>query len=317
MSIFRDPALVWLLGGVLALLVLSTVTGAVLARAARGETARATIDNLNARTRAWWIMCLVFALALFTGGTGSIVLFCALSFLAMREYMTIAPTAPGDHHTLFWSFFLLTPLQYALIHPRIHWYGLFSILIPVYGFIFVATRSAMSGETQRFMERTGTIYWGLMACVYCVSYAPALLMLDIPGYRNNAKLLFFLVLVVQLSDVFQYVWGKTLGRHPIAPHVSPNKTWEGFVGGVLTATLVGGAIWWATPFSPLGAAGMALAIALMGFAGGLIMSAVKRDRGIKDYGTLIEGHGGVLDRLDSLAFAAPVFFHLTRYFLVA
>jgi phosphatidate cytidylyltransferase len=120
--------------------------------------------------------------------------------------------------------------------------------------------------------------------------------------------------VGQISDVFQYIFGKTLGKHPIAPKVSPNKTWEGFIGGVATATLVGAAIWWATPFTPLIAGAMALAIALLGFAGGLIMSAIKRDRGVKDFGAIIEGHGGVLDRIDSLCFSAPVFFHLTRYF---
>ena len=120
--------------------------------------------------------------------------------------------------------------------------------------------------------------------------------------------------MVQASDVLQYIWGKTLGKHKIAPAVSPNKTWEGFLGGVATATLLGTALWWATPFTPWQAAGMSLAITLMGFAGGLVMSAIKRDRGVKDYGTLIKGHGGVMDRIDSLCFSAPVFFHLTRYF---
>ena len=284
-----------------------------MARVVSGPGAVATVENINARTRAWWGMFAIFAVAVLTGGLGSIVLFALISFLALREYLTLAPTGRGDHRVLFWSFFLATPVQYWLIHDR--WYGLFSIFIPVYVYIFVAARSALAGDTGRFMERTGTIFWGLMACVYCVSHAPALLTLDIPGYEGrNAALLFYLVLVVQLSDVMQFVWGKSLGRHHIAPTVSPNKTWEGFLGGVATATLVGAALWWATPFSPLAAAGMSLAITLMGFAGGLIMSAIKRDRGVKDYGTLIEGHGGVLDRIDSLCFAAPVFFHLTRYF---
>jgi phosphatidate cytidylyltransferase len=150
-----------------------------------------------------------------------------------------------------------------------------------------------------------------------VSYVPALLMLRITGFEGqNVKLMFFVVLVVQLSDVLQYVWGKSLGRHRLAPSVSPNKTWEGLIGGVLSATVVGAALWWATPFSPGAAALMALVVTAMGFAGGLIMSGIKRDRGVKDYGALIAGHGGVLDRIDSLCFAAPVFFHLTRYFYV-
>ena len=127
-------------------------------------------------------------------------------------------------------------------------------------------------------------------------------------------LIAFLILVVQSSDVLQYVWGKLLGRHPIAPRLSPSKTVEGFAGGVISATFLGVALWWITPFSPWQAAIMALVINLMGFCGGLVMSAIKRDRGVKAYGTLVSGHAGVLDRIDSLCFAAPVFFHITRFF---
>ncbi len=312
----RDPALLRLFAGVLGLLLVATIIGQLLKRVVTSDGGRATVENINARTRAWWVMCGVFAIAVGTGGIGSLVLFALLSFFALREYMTLAPTASADHRALFWTFFFFTPLQYYLIATR--WYGLFSILIPVYGFIFVAVRAVLAGSTERFMERTGTIYWGLMACVYCLSYAPALLTLEIPGFAGqNAKLLFFLVLVVQLSDVLQYVWGKLLGRHRVAPTVSPNKTWEGLIGGVGCATLLGAALWWATPFTPLQAAAMSLAISLMGFCGGLIMSAIKRDRGVKDFGAMIEGHGGVLDRIDSLCFSAPIFFHLTRYFFTS
>ncbi|MBA3520073.1 MAG: phosphatidate cytidylyltransferase, partial [Rhizobiales bacterium] len=160
--------------------------------------------------------------------------------------------------------------------------------------------------------------WGLMLAVFCVSHVPALLTLDIAGFEGrNLLLIAFLVLVVQTSDVLQYIWGKLLGRRKIAPELSPSKTWEGFLGGVGSATLLGAALWWITPFSPFEAGLMALAVTLMGFFGGLVMSAIKRDRGVKDWGHMIEGHGGMLDRLDSVIFAAPVFFHLTRYFWAA
>ncbi len=313
MSVFQDRDLVRLLGGVLALLVVATAVGVVLGRRARTPGGRGTVENLNARIRAWWIMVALFTVAVWTGVWGSILLFALMSFLALREFVTLAPTRREDHRTLFWSFFLITPLQYGLIAAR--WYGLFAILIPVYAFVFVAVSNVLAGRTERFLERTATIHWGLMVCVYCVSYAPALLLLEIPGYgKSNTKLLIFLVLVVEISDVLQYIFGKLFGRRPIAPGISPNKTWEGFAGGILSATAVGTALWWATPFSPWQAAGMSLAITLAGFAGGLILSAIKRDRGVKDYGTLLPGHGGMLDRIDSLCFAAPIFFHLTRYF---
>ncbi len=311
-----DPVLLKSFGGVLALLVAASLIGAVLARRARTDAGRATIANMNARIRAWWVMAAVVAAALLLGKIAATVLFGLLSVLALREFITITPTRRGDHATLFWSFFVVVPLQYVLV--GIEWYGLFSILIPVYAFLFVPIRSAIAGDTERFLERTAKIQWGLMVCVYCVSHAPALLMLELPGLSGHgARLLLFLIVVVQISDVMQYVWGKLLGKHKIAPDVSPNKTWEGFVGGAISATAIGTGLWWLTPYSPREAALMSLLIVLLGFAGGLTMSAIKRDRGIKDYGSLIEGHGGILDRIDSLCFAAPVLFHVTRYYFSA
>lgn len=313
MTLFQDRALVLLVSGVLGLLVVASIAGALLSRRVTSAAGRATVDNVNARIRAWWIMVGVFVGAVAAGRGASIVLFGFISFLALREFVTLAPTRPGDHRALFWSFFIVTPLQYYLVWSG--WYGLFSVLIPVYVSIFLAIRTALAGDTEHFLERTAINQWGLMICVYFLSHAPALLILQIPGYEGqNAKLMFYLVLVVQLSDVMQFVWGKLLGRRRVAPSISPNKTWEGLVGGVATATLIASTLWWATPFTPLVSAAMGLVLTLMGFAGGLIMSAIKRDRGVKDYGSMIEGHGGILDRIDSLCFAAPVFFHLTRFF---
>jgi len=305
-----DQELLWMVGGIVGLLALSSTITFFLKRRAGG--ANKVVTNLDARVKAWWVMVLIFGVALATGGLGSVILFGLLSFFALREFITLTPTRPGDHRTLFWVFFIVTPLQYYLV--AMQWYGLFTILIPVYAFILVPTRSALAGDSEHFLERTAKIQWALMVCVYCVSHVPALLTLKITGYEGqNAKLLLFFVLVVQLSDVLQYVWGKLCGRHPIAPTISPNKTVEGFWGGVLSATGIGTALWWATPFNWWQAALFSFLLTLMGFFGGLVMSAIKRDRGVKDYGTMIEGHGGVMDRIDSICFAAPVFFHLVRY----
>jgi phosphatidate cytidylyltransferase len=310
-----DPGLIWLFCGVLGILVLASGIGMVLKQRALSDSARGTIENLIARTRAWWKMCAIFALTMLVGPIGSLILFGLLSLLAMREYMTLIPTRPGDHRTLLWTFFVITPLQYYLI--GIHWYGFFVVMIPAIAFLFIPTRIAVSGETEHFLERAAKIQFGIMICVYCLSYAPALLMLRIPGFeRHSARLLFFLVLVTQMSDVLKYVFGKVLGRHRIVPRVSPNKTWEGFLGGVVTATGLGTALWWITPFRPFAAAGVSFLVALLGAAGGLVMSAIKRDADVKDFGAMIEGHGGILDRIDSLCFAAPIFFHLARYCLV-
>jgi phosphatidate cytidylyltransferase len=307
-----DHQMLWIFAALLALLLVSSIIGFILSRTARSESDKTTVKNLNARIIAWWKMSGIFALTLLMGPHGSILLFALISFLALREYMTLIRTSRADHSTLFWSFFVITPLQYWLLY--ISWLGLFMVLIPVYAFLFIPLRLVLEGDTAGFLDRAARIHWGLMICVYCISYAPALLILPIPGYRQDAKLLLFLVIVVQLSDVFQYVWGKMLGKRRIAPHVSPNKTWGGFVGGIFTATAIGGGLWWMTPFSRLQALAMSLLLTLLGFAGGLVMSAIKRDRSVKDFGNTIEGHGGILDRMDSVCFSAPIFFHLTRYF---
>jgi phosphatidate cytidylyltransferase len=313
MNIIWDQQLLTLLGGIAALLVLSSGIALVLERRVQTPEGLLVVANLSARIRAWWAMTAVFVAALATGGIGSVILFGLTSFIALREFITLTPTRRADHRTLFWAFFVFVPIQYYLVAT--HWYGLFVIFIPVYAFLFVPVRSVLAGDTEDFLARTAKIQWGLMVAVYCVSHAPALLMLQIPGFEGeNAKLLLYLIVVVQLSDVLQYVFGKTLGRHKIVPTVSPNKTWEGAIGGIGSATLIGALLWWATPFSPWAAAGIALIINLAGFAGGLCMSAIKRDRGIKDFGSLIQGHGGVMDRIDSLCFAAPLFFHVVRYY---
>jgi phosphatidate cytidylyltransferase len=307
----RDAS--WLAGGVLGVLVVASVVGAVLSRVVTGEGGRRTVANLNARTKAWWVMVGVFGAALAAGRVGVIVLFALVSFLALREVLTLTPTRRADHRALFWTFFVVVPVQYGLVYAD--WYGLYSIFIPVYAFLFLSVRSAAAGDVTRFMERAAKVHWAEMVCVYCVSHAAALMMLDVPGYEGeNWKLVVFLAAVVQMSDVLQYVWGKLFGRTKVAPVLSPSKTVEGLVGGVLSATGLGMGLWWATPFTPWEAAGLALVVALMGFFGGLVMSAIKRDAGVKDYGDLIAGHGGMMDRVDSLAFAAPVFFHLVRYF---
>lgn len=308
-----DSELYGLYLGIVIFLVVASLIGAVLKWRVKDENKQKTIDNLNDRIKAWWIMVGVFAVANIAGLTATVILFLALSLVALKEFTSLIPSKAGDLKAQQMAFMVLTPLQYLLIW--IGWYGMFALLIPVYAFLFIPTLNAAQGDPDRFLARTAKLQWAMMVCVYCVSHAPALLTLKIPGYEGeNAKLLLYLVLVVQLSDVLQYVWGKTTGKNKIAPTISPNKTVEGFLGGVASASLVGMALSFATPFNLFQAWLMALLIAFAGFAGGLTMSAIKRDAGIKDYGTLIEGHGGVLDRIDSICFSAPLFFHATRYF---
>ncbi len=301
-----------LLGLVGGILVIASVIGAILSSRVQPGTSRSTITNLNARIRSWWVMAAIFSATILLGPVFTTVLFAMLSFLAMREFITLNRTERADHEILFWAFFVILPLHYFLV--GIHWYGMFSIFIPVYAFIFIPFRRVLTGETKNFLMSTARIQWSLLICVYAVSHMPMILALPIAGYEGkNANLLFFFVLTVQLSDVLQYVWGKTCGKRPVAPRVSPHKTWEGTIGGIGTTVLVSTCLWWATPFNPWQAAAMALMICLAGFFGGLVLSAIKRDLGAKDWGGAIAGHGGFLDRIDSLCFAAPLFFHITGF----
>ncbi|AQZ53005.1 phosphatidate cytidylyltransferase [Martelella mediterranea] len=312
MSTTAIPELGYMLLAVGLILVVASVTGYVLKRKFSPDGGNDAIENLNARIRAWWAMVALLGIAFLAGKTGVVVLFALLSFAALREFATLTNTTRADHRVLLAAFFVVLPVQYYLVWAER--YGIYSIFIPVYAFLFLPILAVLRGDVDDFLVRIAETQWGLMICVFCASHVPALLSLDIPGYDGrNILLIVFLIFVVQMSDVLQYVCGKLLGRHRIAPRLSPSKTVEGFVGGVASATLIGALLSWMTPFSMLEAGLLAFAIALMGFFGGLVMSAIKRDRGVKDWGYLIEGHGGFIDRLDSVVFAAPIFFHLVRF----
>ena len=362
----------WLLGVVLVLLAIALAIGQTLIRQPESSIDHALLQRFNLRIRAWWMMFAILIAGFLLRYAWTVALFGAVSFWALREFVTMTPTRRGDHRTLFWVFFVFTPLQYllvgvgrAFVNPQgavtgwladffllrgVDFYGLYSIMIPVYGSLFIPASIAISGDHKRFLERSAKIQAGLLICVYSLSYAPALLQLDIQTYKDppaaanleegakpdvpedddavavaaakkrpwsegsRAGLLFYFVLIVQLSDLFQYAWGKFLGRRVIAPEINASRTWEGFFGGVATTALLGSLLWWVTPFRVWEAACLAAVTAVMGFAGSLTMSAIKRDRGVRDTGTLVQGHAGVLDRIDSMCFSAPVFFHLTRFF---
>jgi phosphatidate cytidylyltransferase len=304
----------WLFGSLVVLLGISSAIAGWLRSRPADEKMAASRANLVERINAWWVMVGILAVAFLGGTTLTLVLFGLASFFALREFITLTPSNPGDRLPLSLSFFMVLPLQYVLI--GLERYGMFVIFIPVFAFLLLPSIAALRSDVDDFLSRSAKQQWALMVTVYSLSHAPALLMLDIRGAGPGADalLLFYLLLVVQMSDVMQYVFGKLFGKTKIAPLVSPSKTVEGFIGGGIAATLIGAAMWWITPFTPLQSAAMAAVIVMMGFLGGLTLSAVKRSLGAKDWGVMIEGHGGVLDRTDSICFAAPMFFHIVRFF---
>lgn len=270
--------------------------------------------ELKDRTKSWWIMLAIFTFAIYTNRVVSLVFFALISFLALKEFFSIISTRRADHRALFFAY-LAIPYQYYLVHTG--WYGMFIIFIPVYMFFLIPFCLLLTQQTEGFLKSVGTIQWGLMITVFALSHISFLLALPskLHPQFDNAGLLLYLVLLTQLNDVFQYVWGKLLGKHKIIPLVSPKKTWEGFLGGVVTTTLLAIVIYTIlTPFTLKDAILTGIIVSVGGFIGDITISAIKRDLHIKDTSALIPGHGGILDRVDSLTVAAPLFFHFVHYF---
>ena len=297
------------LGGVFGVLVIASV----LVRLLRRARPDADFKELGQRVRSWWIMVGVFSLALLFDRTVSLAFFCLVSILAFREYVSLVPTREADRRVLLWAYVAI-PIQYLWIWDN--WFGMFIIWIPVYVFLFLPARMVLIGETKGFLRAAGTIHWGLMTTVFSVSHVAFLLVLTTPGSpaRAGPGLVLYLVLLTQCNDVAQFIWGKSFGRHKIVPRVSPNKTVEGFVGGLVTTTALAWALApWLTPLTTVQSIASGVLIGLSGFIGDVVISSLKRDIGTKDSGTLLPGHGGLLDRLDSLTYTAPLFFHFIRY----
>lgn len=264
---------------------------------------------------SWW-MVTVFWIGWALGDTVATVLFGLVAFLALREFITLSPTRQGDHRSLLLAFFVVLPVQFALVVNR--QFDLVTVFIPVYVFLAIPVVSALANDPQRFLERTAKLQWGIMVCVYGMSHVPALLLLKFPGYQGkSAFLVFFLVLVVQSGMVVQHLVGRKLRRLPSAPNVSQSFNWVSWLIAVLAASLMGGLLAGLTPFKPAQAVAMALIACVSGSLGHLVMKAIKRDRGVTSWGAQgksVTGASGLLDRVDALCFAAPVFFHSVRWY---
>lgn len=302
--------ILYAMGAIWALLIFATAL--VLAKA-KMEPER-DHKELILRTKSWWWMIGLFTLAVCTTRTMTMWFLGLLSFLALKEFFSMIPTRRADRRVLFWAY-LSIPFQYYWAATE--WYGMFIIFIPVYMFLFLPFRMLITQTTEGFLKAMGSIHWGLMTCVFSISHMAYLAVLNKPGFDPSigVMLLIYLVFLTEFNDVAQYVWGRSFGKHKIMPVVSPKKTWEGFLGGLFTTTLVATLIApYLTPFDTLHAALAGFLIAATGFIGDVSISAIKRDIGVKDTGATIPGHGGIMDRIDSLTFTAPLFFHYTYYF---
>ena len=297
--------------GVLLLLVVSSIISFILTKFKPDKD----FKEVNLRIKSWWVMATVFTFAILINHNLSLIFLAFLCFLAFKEYLSLIPTNRAHRNILFWAY-LAIPIQFYWIY--IGWYGMFIIFIPVYMFLFLPIQMILIGESKGFLRTMGTVHWGLMLMVFGLSHLAYLLI--VPGTTGSnaaggAGLVLYIVILTQCNDVAQFIWGKMLGKHKVIPRVSPNKTWEGLIGGIITtmllalllAPLLTPLTLWSTLFT-------GFFISIAGFIGDVNISSLKRDLGIKDTGTTIPGHGGILDRVDSLTYTAPLFFHFIRYF---
>jgi len=305
----QPPALLWGLGGVLGVLTVAVAIAAALPVLRPGGDFR----NLRQRIGSWWVMIALLAAALLIGWPAVTLLFAVMSFIALREFLSLARMRPEDRLIVLVAY-LTIPVSYGFIVADI--YGFYLVFMPVYVFMFLPFAMACIGQTRNYLPSAATFHWGLMTCVYNLGFAAFLMRTDHEALpAGPGGLVFLLLVATEANDVAQYVWGKLFGRRKIMPKVSPNKTWEGFLGGWATTAAL---VWFAGPlFLPLEGvplAILALSLPIAGFAGDVTMSAIKRDIGVKDTSALIPGHGGLLDRADSLIFTAPLYFHVVAYF---
>ncbi len=302
--------LYYCLGGIFGVLMLATLIIFVL-RKCRPQ--RNWVE-LQQRVNSWWVIICLFSLAMLSPKWLALTFFGFISFLSLKEYLTLAPTRRSDSMPLLWMYAAI-PVQY--LWTGMAWYGMFIIFIPVYVFLFLPARMVIAGDTKGFLHSASVMHWGIMTTVFALSHVAYLMTLPGADASAGALLVFFLVALTELNDIAQYLWGKSLGRIRVTPKVSPNKTLAGLLGGIFTtmllAVILGPLL---TPMSYLHSLGAGLIIGASGFCGDVVMSAIKRDFGVKDSGKLLPGHGGILDRLDSLIYTAPLFFHFYYYFYV-
>jgi phosphatidate cytidylyltransferase len=306
---FLTPPVIKVLNGIVALLT-SVTLAFYIAKAIEGPTK--LIKELLERTFSWWMILIGFSVTIFFSRFFATIALGFVAFVAFRELTSRLNLRMSDRQSLLWCY-LSIPFQFFLAY--IEWYGKFIIFIPVIMFLTLNMRAVAQGDVKGISASLGIIHWSSMLTIFSISHMAYILALPTESNyeAGNGGMVLWLVLITELNDVFQYTWGKTLGNHKILPSVSPNKTVEGFVGGLISTVALGYGLSFLLPIGQDKAALLAGVMAFTGFMGDVTISAIKRDLGIKDMGSSIPGHGGIMDRIDSLAFNSLVCFHLIRY----
>jgi len=268
--------------------------------------------ELKERINSWWIIIGFFTVGAMLNTTTAMFFFAFLSYLALKEYFTLIPSRQTDRRVMFYAYLSIIPQYYF---AGIGWYGMFIIWIPVFLFLLLPFKQVLIGETKGFLENTSRVQWGLMMFVFGLSHLAY--MITLPPVEGESvggtELVLYLVLLTELNDILQYLWGKSIGKRKIVPKVSPNKTVEGFVGAFVCIGILAVLCSFLTPFTWFQALVAGMIISGGGFIGDVVISMIKRDIGVKDSGNMLPGHGGILDRVDSLIYTTPLFFHYVYY----
>ncbi|MGZ5893711.1 MAG: phosphatidate cytidylyltransferase [Caldimonas sp.] len=297
------------------LLALATLVAFIGSLRDATDAQRAMQERFARELRAVWAGALLFWIAWAAGPFVSTLLFGLVSFFALREFVTLTHTRRADHRALLLAFFVVLPVQYVLVGTRL--FNAFTVFIPVYVFFAIPVISALANDPLRFLERTAKIQWGIAVCVYGMSHAPALLLLDLPNWRERgAFLVFYLVVVVAAAQLVQELASRRMRRRPVARAISRSFSWRAWGAGVAAAAVLGALLYWITPFKPLPALAMGAIAGATGTLGEFVMKALKRDAGVRNWrgSVSVTGAVGLLDRVAPLCFAAPVFFHSVRWY---
>lgn len=269
---------------------------------------------LKQRVNSWWIIFLIVIIMI---GTTREVLFIAMaiiSFTSFRELSSKLNINSMHRRTLFIAF-LAIPLQYYFAYTKN--FIAFLTFIPVGMLVLLPFRSILDDLSEDSIKTFSQLHWALLLTVFSLSHIAYIASFPkIEMTKGGASgMIFFLLLITQLNDISQFIAGKLFGKRKISPLISPHKTWAGLLGGITGSIVFGQVFKNLLPHSPLQIVFLSILIAVTGFFGDLNISAIKRDLKIKDMGNLIPGHGGILDRMDSLIFSNLVFFYLTYYWL--
>ncbi|MBN2768710.1 MAG: phosphatidate cytidylyltransferase [Campylobacterales bacterium] len=300
-----EPKIYATLGLIYTILLIAFIIYKIIAKRDNKE-----YQELKERIVSWFYMITFFTLGVYLNDIAGVIFLALISYLAFKEYVSLIPTRIIDRRIIFYGYLFIIP-QFYFAYTQ--WYAMYIITIPVYLFLFLPFRQIWIGETNGFIANTSKVYWGAMLFIFALSHSAYLFKLSPINDITGPMMLLYLLFLTEINDVFQYVCGKLFGKKKIVPKVSPGKTTEGFLGALVLTTIMAILLRYLTPFNLFESIFAGLIIASAGFIGDVVVSMLKRDVGVKDSSNMIAGHGGMLDRLDSLTYTAPLFFHFVYY----